>query len=75
MLDRRLSLNIAVVARGGEASPMVAEVRDTLTARGHRVVVQEPSEEFGGAQMIVIHSSGALMTGADPRREAYAIVW
>jgi len=39
------------------------------------VRVQEPSAEFGGAQMIVIHSSGAIMTGADFRREAYAIVW
>jgi len=39
------------------------------------VRVQEPSAEFGGAQMIVIHSSGARMTGADPRREAYAVAW
>jgi hypothetical protein len=42
---------------------------------GIQVVLQEPSAEFGGAQMIVIHSSGAKMTGADFRREAYAIVW
>jgi gamma-glutamyltranspeptidase/glutathione hydrolase len=49
--------------------------RSALERRGHVVRVQEPSAEFGGAQMIVIHSSGALMTGADPRREAYAIVW
>ncbi|HEX9562746.1 MAG TPA: gamma-glutamyltransferase [Gemmatimonadaceae bacterium] len=47
----------------------------TLERRGHTVRVQEPSAEFGGAQMIVVHASGALMTGADPRREAYAIVW
>lgn len=52
-----------------------AEVREALSRRGHRVAVQEPSAEFGGAQMIVLHASGALMTGADPRREAYAIVW
>ena len=49
--------------------------RVALERRGHVVRVQEPSAEFGGAQMIVIHSSGALMTGADFRREAYAIVW
>ena len=49
--------------------------RAALERRGHVVRVQEPSAEFGGAQMIVIHSSGALMTGADFRREAYAIVW
>lgn len=49
--------------------------RAALERRGHVVRRQEPSAEFGGAQMIVIHSSGALMTGADPRREAYAIVW
>ena len=49
--------------------------RASLERRGHVVRVQEPSAEFGGAQMIVIHSSGARMTGADFRREAYAIVW
>ena len=49
--------------------------RAALQRRGHVVRVQEPSAEFGGAQMIVIHSSGARMTGADPRREAYAVVW
>ena len=49
--------------------------RALLQRRGHEVRVQEPSAEFGGAQMIVIHSSGARMTGADPRREAYAVVW
>ena len=49
--------------------------RAALARRGHVVRVQEPSAEFGGAQMIFIHSSGARMTGADPRREAYAVVW
>lgn len=49
--------------------------RAMLQRRGHDVRVQEPSAEFGGAQMIMIHSSGARMTGADPRREAYAVVW
>ena len=50
-------------------------VRAALTQRGHRVTVQEPSAEFGGAQMIVIHASGARLTGADPRREAYGIAY
>jgi gamma-glutamyltranspeptidase/glutathione hydrolase len=49
--------------------------RSALTRRGHRVTVQEPSADFGGAQMIVIHASGARLSGADPRREAYAIAW
>jgi gamma-glutamyltranspeptidase/glutathione hydrolase len=49
--------------------------RASLQRRGHVIRVQEPSAEFGGAQMIVIHSSGSRMTGADPRREAYAIAW
>lgn len=52
-----------------------ASVVAALERRGHAVRVQEPSAEFGGAQMIVRLASGALMTGADPRREAYAIVW
>jgi gamma-glutamyltranspeptidase/glutathione hydrolase len=47
----------------------------SLRRRGHTVRVQEPSAEFGGAQLIVRNASGALLTGADPRREAYAIVW
>jgi gamma-glutamyltranspeptidase/glutathione hydrolase len=49
--------------------------RTALERRGHTVRVQPPSAEFGGAQMIVIHSSGARMTGADFRREAYAVAW
>ena len=52
-----------------------AEVRDVLTRRGHQVQVQEPSEEFGGAQMIMVTPSGGRIAGADPRREAYAIAW
>jgi len=47
----------------------------TLERRGHGVRVQPPSAEFGGAQMIVLTPAGVLMTGADPRREAYAIAW
>jgi len=52
-----------------------AEVRDALGKRGHQVQVQEPSEEFGGAQIILVTPAGAKIAGADPRREAYAIAW
>jgi gamma-glutamyltranspeptidase/glutathione hydrolase len=62
-------------ARLGVEPGIDAATRALLERRGHVVRVQEPSAEFGGAQMIVIHSSGARMTGADPRREAYAVVW
>jgi gamma-glutamyltranspeptidase/glutathione hydrolase len=51
------------------------EVRDALTKLGHQVAVQEPSEEFGGAQMILVTPNGGRVAGADPRREAYAIAW
>jgi len=52
-----------------------ADVRDALSKRGHQVQVQEPSEEFGGAQVILVTPSGGRIAGADPRREAYAIAW
>jgi hypothetical protein len=39
------------------------------------VRVQEPSAEFGGAQMIVVGRNGVRLAGADFRREAYAVVW
>ena len=56
--------------------PGIATVaRDLLAARGHSVVVQQPSAEFGGAQVIRILPSGALMVGSDFRREAYGIAW
>ena len=49
--------------------------RDALAALGHSVVVQQPSAEFGGAQVIRVLPSGALMVGSDYRREAYGIAW
>ena len=56
--------------------PGIADsVRAALTRRGQSVTVQPPSAEFGGAQMIVIYASGARLTGADPRREAYGIAY
>ena len=53
-----------------------ARVRAQLTQRGHRVKVQEAaSAELGGAQVILLLPSGALMVGADHRREAHGIAW
>jgi gamma-glutamyltranspeptidase/glutathione hydrolase len=47
-----------------------------LRARGHTVNVRPPGAEFGGAQMILVHPvSKARITGADARREAYAVAW
>jgi gamma-glutamyltranspeptidase/glutathione hydrolase len=61
--------------RLGVEPGIAAEVRDALSRRGHQVAVQEPSEEFGGAQVILVTPSGGRIAGADPRREAYAIAW
>ncbi len=47
-----------------------------LRGRGHAVTVRPPGAEFGGSQMILVHPvSKARITGADARREAYAIAW
>jgi len=52
------------------------DVRKELMRRGHSVVVHPPSEEYGGAQVVLIHpSSRAKITGADERREAFSIAW
>jgi gamma-glutamyltranspeptidase/glutathione hydrolase len=51
------------------------DVRAELMRRGQRVVLQPPSAEFGGAQMIVVDPrSKARLVGSDYRREAYGIV-
>ena len=61
--------------RLGVEPGIAADVRNALTRRGHEVVVQEPGEAFGGAQVILVTPSGGRIAGADPRREAYAIAW
>jgi gamma-glutamyltranspeptidase/glutathione hydrolase len=61
--------------RLGVEPGIAADVREALSRRGHQVGVQEPSEEFGGAQVIMVTPSGGRIAGADPRREAYAIAW
>jgi gamma-glutamyltranspeptidase/glutathione hydrolase len=52
-------------------------VREALTARGHQLRVTSGwTAAFGGAQMIrVSHSPLVLYTGADPRREGYAVAY
>jgi gamma-glutamyltranspeptidase / glutathione hydrolase len=52
-----------------------AETRGALAARGLKVVLPATAAETGGAQVIQRLPSGALLAGADPRREAYAIAW
>jgi gamma-glutamyltranspeptidase / glutathione hydrolase len=51
------------------------ETRGALAARGLKVVLPASAAETGGAQVIQRLPSGALLAGADPRREAYAIAW
>lgn len=57
--------------------PGIAEsVQRELGLRGHTVVFHPPSEEYGGAQVVLIHPrSKARITGADERREAFSIAW
>jgi gamma-glutamyltranspeptidase/glutathione hydrolase len=51
-------------------------VLTALRARGYTVNVRQPGAEFGGSQMILVHPvSKARITGADARREAYAVAW
>ncbi len=52
-------------------------VQRALTERGHRLRITSGwTATFGGAQMIrVTHSPRLLSTGADPRREGYAVAY
>lgn len=50
------------------------EVAETLRAKGHPVTMVGPWEASGSEVMIEIDpATGALLGGADPRRDAYAI--
>jgi gamma-glutamyltranspeptidase/glutathione hydrolase len=53
------------------------EVRAQLRQWGHELLMQENwTAMFGGGQGIVVDpDSGALMGGADPRRDGYAMAW
>ena len=56
----------------GVADSALAALRE----RGYTINIRPPGSEFGGAQMIMIHpTSKARITGADARREAYAVAW
>ncbi|MEQ8899257.1 MAG: gamma-glutamyltransferase family protein [Roseovarius sp.] len=46
-------------------------VRQALTDMGHEVVV--PDEPIGGAQAILMHESGVLEGGSDPRKDGCAL--
>lgn len=55
---------------------MPVRLRARMHSAGFRVVVRPRSGEFGGAQMIEVdRASGARMTAADDRREAYGVAW
>ena len=55
---------------------ITAAVERELARRGHSVVFHPPSEEYGGAQVVLVHPrSKARITGADERREAFSIAW
>ncbi len=56
---------------------VATEVFDALRERGHRVdAVADWTATFGGVQVIFIDPvSGTRRTGADPRREAYALAY
>jgi gamma-glutamyltranspeptidase/glutathione hydrolase len=53
------------------------DVRGQLRQWGHELLMQEDwTMMFGGGQGIMVDpDSGALMGGADPRRDGYAIAW
>jgi len=53
-------------------------VRQELANKGHCIVKQDdPSQQFGGGQAIMVHSqTKALIAGSDPRKDGCAIgVW
>jgi gamma-glutamyltranspeptidase/glutathione hydrolase len=53
------------------------EVRAQLRQWGHELLVQDDwTMMFGGGQGVMVDpDSGALMGGADPRRDGYAMAW
>jgi gamma-glutamyltranspeptidase/glutathione hydrolase len=86
LLDHGFSIQAAIEAprfrtqRGYELvmeGRIPAEVRAELERRGHQVRVMEDwSAFFGGGQGVMIDpDSGALLGGADPRRDGYALAW
>lgn len=54
-----------------------ADAVDDLRRRGHDVEIIPPLPPVGGAVCAIVQdpASGLFNTGADPRREAYALAW
>jgi gamma-glutamyltranspeptidase/glutathione hydrolase len=86
VLDHGFSIQAAIEAprfRTYEGTTIEIEaripkpVRDELLARGHTVrLIDDWSFLVGGGQGIMVDpDSGALMGGADPRRDGYALGW
>jgi gamma-glutamyltranspeptidase/glutathione hydrolase len=86
VLDHGFSIQAAIEAprfRTGQGPVLDLEARipestrQELTRLGHTVQLRDEwSHYFGGGQGIMIDpDSGALMGGADPRRDGYAIGW
>ena len=52
-----------------------AAARDALTQRGHQIdLLADWSPTVGGAQGIMVDpETGAMMGGADPRRDGYVL--
>jgi gamma-glutamyltranspeptidase / glutathione hydrolase len=86
LLDHGFSIQAAIEAprfrtMTGYELPMEgrfpAEVRGELARRGHEVQVLDDWTMFvGGGQGVMIDpDSGALMAGADPRRDGYALAY
>ncbi len=86
LLDYNLSVQAAIEAPRWRWSPegkLTIENRfptatlEGLSRRGHKLDLEGGwSDKLGGVQAILINlESGALMGGADPRREGYAAGW
>jgi gamma-glutamyltranspeptidase / glutathione hydrolase len=79
MLDYGMDVQTAIDAPRSfpDAEGFMAErgygtdVRAALAAKGHKVAT--PAVALGGAQAIVVHDSGVLEAGSDPRKDGCAI--
>ncbi len=86
VLDHGFSIQAAIEApriRTANGTEILMEgripedVRAQLRQWGHNLLVQENwTMMFGGGQGVMVdQESGALMGGADPRRDGYAMAW
>ncbi|HOL70558.1 MAG TPA: gamma-glutamyltransferase [Bryobacteraceae bacterium] len=51
------------------------EVRDALSAKGHKVRVEGPWSIGSNGAIVIDPETGVLSAGADPRVDAYALAW